>query len=67
VPAAREGIEQAMAKKKPKPRPGGQGRPKGMRVVFCKQCGRRVTGFPRKRIPCKSCGTVNTIPMKKAS
>jgi ribosomal protein S27E len=56
-----------MAKKKPKPRPGGQGRPKGMRVVFCKQCGRRVTGFPRKRIPCKSCGTVNTIPMKKAS
>jgi ribosomal protein S27E len=55
-----------MAKKK-KPRRGGPGRPKGMRVVFCKHCGRRVTGFPRKHIQCRSCGTVNIIPWKKAS
>ena len=44
---------------------GGRGRPSGVRVVFCKKCGRRVVGLPRKHILCKGCGTINVIPWGK--
>jgi hypothetical protein len=47
-----------------KPRKGGTGRPKGMRVVFCKACHKRVTGYPGT-VLCKFCGTKNKIPDTK--
>jgi ribosomal protein S27E len=50
-------IEQAVKKKTPK-RKGGRGRPKGMKVVFCDDCGGRVTGYPNKEVTCQHCGTV---------